>query len=130
MSLELSKVIKTYVELRDKKAALVKAHNEKIAQLDAVVDKLDAWLLQHMDAAGTRTLASPEGYGTAYIQIKMRAKCNDWPSLWGHIQQTGNFDLLEKRVSSTAVAKYFEENNALPAGVDVSQEREVVVRRG
>lgn len=130
MSLDTSGIIQKYVQLRDKKSELKKKYDNDVAMVDAVLEKMEAWLLGKMDEAGTSQLASPEGYGTAYQQLKVRANCTDWPSFWGFIQQSGRFDMLEKRVGNKTVQDYFTEVGELPPGINIHQEREVVVRRG
>lgn len=54
------------------------------------------------------------------VQLVMKERFNaaDWPTLHKHIQQTGMFELLQKRLADTAVKEYREVNNGvLPDGV-------------
>lgn len=40
----------------------------------------------------------------------------DWPAFWGFIQQTGSFEMLQKRLADKAVTEYTEANG-LPPGI-------------
>lgn len=54
------------------------------------------------------------------VQLVMKERFNaaDWPTLHKHIQKTGMFELLQKRLADTAVKEYREVNNGvLPDGV-------------
>ena len=120
-------VIKAYVKLRDQRSEL---RQEYAAQDDALkekMDKLEAYLLQNMQATGTTQLGSP--HGTAYQQVTMKGNCSDWPSFWGFIGDTGRFDMMEKRVAVKAIQTYYEETGELPPGVNINPELKIIVRR-
>jgi hypothetical protein len=42
------------------------------------------------------------------------AEAGGWPALWERIRTTGEFDLLQKRLSSRAVRERFDAGDALP----------------
>lgn len=61
----------------------------------------------------------------AQIVLKPTPRVADWPTFHDYIQKSGRFDLLQKRVSDTAVKAMWEENDAVPGverfnAVDVS----------
>lgn len=128
MTASADTVIAAYVKLRDKKHAAQATFNKYVSELDAKMDRLEAWLLENMDKMGASQFKADAG--VAYVQVKTKASCSDWPLLWNHLKENGRFDLLEKRLSSKTVGQYLEETGELPPGVNVSRERSVVVRKG
>lgn len=61
----------------------------------------------------------------AQIVLKPTPRVADWPSFHGYVQKTGRFDLMQKRVSDTAVKDMWEAGEAVPGverfnAVDVS----------
>lgn len=120
-------VIAAYVKLRDARSELKKKFDAEDYILKEKMEKLEAFLLSAMNTTNTTQLGS--AHGTAYKQITMRAGCTDWPSFWAFQQETGRFDMTEKRVASKAVQTYYEETGQLPPGLNINQEMKVVVRR-
>lgn len=120
-------VIAAYVKLRDKRAELRKEYTDKDDELVGKMDKLEVYLLGQMKATGTTQLGS--SHGTAYQQVVMKGNCSDWPSFWGFLADTGNFDMVEKRVSVKKVQEYYEQTGELPPGVNINPELKVIIRR-
>lgn len=120
-------VIAAYVKLRDKRAELKKAYADEDEALKTKMERLEVYLLENMQKTGTTQLGSE--HGTAYQQTTMKGNCSDWPSFWSWVAETGNFDFIQKRVSVAAIQQYYEENNELPPGVNVTPELKVIVRR-
>lgn len=116
-----------YVELRDKRSALKKKYDAADKEMVDVMDKIEAWFLKKMGDAGTDTIKNDAG--TAYIQVKKRYSAADWPGYWAWLRENNRLDMLEKRVSATAVKEYEAEYKELPPFLNVSAEREVVIRR-
>ena len=120
-------VIAAVIKLRDTRAELKKRYDTEDGVLKEKMEKLEGYLAQVMQDTNSTQLGSK--HGTAYTQINMKASCSDWPSYWSFIQETGRFDMLEKRVGSTAIKDYYNETGDLPPGINISQEMKVVVRR-
>ena len=120
-------VIQAYVKLRDARSELKQQFDNKDSELKAKMERLEVYLLETMQKAGATQLGS--AHGTAYQQTSMHASCSDWPSFWAFQQESGRFDLTEKRVATKAIQTYYEENGELPPGVNIAQEIKVVIRR-
>lgn len=127
MTVKTETIIQAYVDLRDKRSALKKKFEAMDEELVSKMDKLEGALLKRLNEAGAESLKTEAG--TAYIQLKKKASCADWPSFWQWIVDNGRPDMLEKRVSASTVKEYEEENKELPPFLNVITEREVVVRR-
>lgn len=127
MTINTDTLIAKVVELRDRRSVLAKAFKEKDEALKEGMDKLEAALLKRLNEAGSDSFKTDSG--TAYIQVKNRYSAADWTGYWAWLRENNRLDMLEKRVSSTAVSAYFEEHGELPPFLNMSSEREVVVRR-
>jgi len=66
------------------------------------------------------TLPKSEASGVAgkiarvSVIIKEIAQVNDWDKLYAHIEKTGNFDLLQRRVTDAAVKDRWEDGKEVP----------------
>jgi hypothetical protein len=50
----------------------------------------------------------------ASVITKIIPTVNDWDELYKHIKKTGNFELLQRRLSETAVKERWEEKKVVP----------------
>lgn len=120
-------VINAYLKLRDQRSQLKKEYDTNDTVLKDKMDKLDIWLMQQMQVANATQMGSV--HGTAYRQTVMKGNCSDWPSFWAFLQETGRFDMMEKRVAVKTIQTYYEETGQLPPGINVNPELRVVVRK-
>jgi hypothetical protein len=51
---------------------------------------------------------------TCGIKVTNVPLVEDWDTLWGYIQQTGEFDLVQKRISVTAWRARFDDGVTIP----------------
>ena len=86
----------------EKEAAEVKAYESKIR--DYIIDNL---------SKSDDTGASGLKY-RAQIVTKLQASVTDWTATHAYVQKTGRFDLLQKRISDTAVKAMWEEGETVP----------------
>ena len=114
----------TYVEL-------VKAH-EVLRELEtktnaqkAVVDALKSKLMQEMDEVGTTVVSAD--LGSVSIVETSVPTVRDWEAFYAHIMETGSWDLLQRRVSSTAWRSRLEAAQQVP-GVETFIQRSLRVR--
>ena len=120
-------VIRTYMKLRDQKAAIEGELKERIADLKGKMEKLEAYLKTQMDAQGLTSFKSD--YGTAFLTTTDYANVADWDAVLGFIRDNEAFDMLEKRVSKIAVRGYIESNKAVPPGITYGTKLEVNIRK-
>jgi len=50
----------------------------------------------------------------AEISQKDIAQVKDWPKFWAYIKRTGHFDLMQKRISDTAVKERWDRDITIP----------------
>jgi hypothetical protein len=124
----LERMIGAYMKIRDRRAEIKREYTEEDNELKRKHSLIEAALMKIMQDTGSDNL-SVKGLGMAYVTTKTYTKGKDWDALWKYIEESGNLDLLQRRISSKAVQEYMDANEGeLPPGVDVSQERAVVVR--
>ena len=120
-------VIRTYMKLREQKAAIEAQTKEQLVGLKHKLDKLEAYLKAQMDAQGLTSFKSD--FGTAFLTTTDYANVDDWDKTLTFIRDNEAFDMLEKRVSKIAVRGYIEENKAVPPGVTYGTKLEVNIRK-
>jgi hypothetical protein len=84
------------------------------------IDRIETALLAAMHDSGTTIYAS----SNATVEVKPRRvfKAADWEALFAHMGRTGEWDLVQRRLSSTAL---HERGDALPPGVVIDTFNEI-----
>lgn len=120
-------VIRTYMKLRDQKAAIEARVKDEVSTLKAKMEKLEAYLKAQMDAQGLTSFKSD--YGTAFLTTTDYANVADWDAVLDFIRGNEAYDMLEKRVSKIAVRGYIEQSKAVPPGINYGTKLEVNIRK-
>ena len=127
--MKLDELVANYIKLRDKKSQLKKQYDEKVAKVDAVMDKMEAIILKTFQDSGIDSARTDAG--TAYISTRTSATVANREELFQWIQE--DFEersiFLENRVSKVAVEQFKAANDDLPPGVNFRSELVVGVRR-
>jgi hypothetical protein len=127
MSLTIDQVISAYLKLRNKKEAIEAETKDKVKGIKEQLLKLEAWIKEKADADGVTSFKTE--HGTAFLTTTDYANVADWDSVLGFILENEAFDMLEKRVSKTAVRGYIEATKAVPSGVNYGTRIDVNVRK-
>jgi len=125
--LNVGDVIRTYMKLRDQKAAIEGEVKERVSDIKAKMEKLEAFLKAQMDAQGLTSFKSD--HGTAFLTTTDYASVADWDSVLDFIRTNEAYDMLEKRVSKMAVRGYIEQTKAVPPGINYGTKLEINVRK-
>ena len=124
----LGRLLGAYNEMRDQRTTNKRAFEERDNQIKANMAQVEVALMRMMKEVGSDNLKI-KGLAQAYLTTKTFAGAKDWDALWKYIEESGNLDLLQRRISKKAVLEYMEANDGdLPPGVNVTTERAVVVR--
>lgn len=123
----VDEVIAAYVKLRDKKAAIEAKAKEEVATVKEKMIKIETWLKAQADEQGVTGFKTEAG--TAFITTTDFANVADWDAVVQWVKENDAYDLLERRVSKTAVRGYLEANSELPHGVNYGTKVEMNVRR-
>jgi hypothetical protein len=127
MTVNVDQVVAAYMKLRDQKAVIKKEADEKIDEIETKLDKLEKWIKVKADADGVTSFKTP--HGTAFLTTTDFANVEDWDATLNFIKKNDAFDMLERRVSKTAVRAYIELNKSVPAGVNYGTRLDVNVRK-
>ena len=126
--MKMSDAVSLYIQLRDKKAQMKADFDAQVAPLQEKMDKLEAKLLEVFNQTGMDSVKTE--FGTAYATVRTTASVADRESFMDYVKANEEWALLEVRVSKTAVEQFRSANdNELPPGVNVREERVVNVRR-
>ena len=126
-ALTIDVVIDHYVKLRDRKSALKAEYDKQVKEVELKMNKFEAYLLQQADAQGVTSFKTKNG--TAFVTTVDMANVADWDAVLKFIKDNNAWDMLEKRVSKTAVRQYIEATKAIPSGVNWATRLDVNVRR-
>ena len=126
--MDLDKLIRVYVKIRDEKTKLTKDYQEQIAKLDESLDKISQELLTYCketNQEGGRTES-----GTFYRTVRSKFWTSDWEAMHKFIRDTGELGLLEKRIQQTNMRAWLEDNpQKVPPGLNTNSEYAIVVKK-
>lgn len=128
-TVDLAKIAATYIKIRDAKSDLKREMEAKIAELDGQLEKLEGFMLSHLNAHGMDSVRTAGG--TFYRQEDIRPNIVDDQLFYGWIKEHDAFDALERRVKKTFISEFMEthEGGLPPPGINVSREYVVRVRK-
>jgi len=127
MTLTVDSVIAGYLRLRVQKQEIEAKAKEQTAAIDANMDKLEAWLKLKAEETGVTSFKTD--HGTAFLTTVDFANVADWDAVLNHIKTTDAYDMLEKRVSKTAVRAFIEMHRTVPPGINYGTKLEINVRK-
>ena len=123
----VDKVISTYINFRNQKEAIESESKAKVKEIKEQMAKLEAWLKEKADQDGVDSFKTANG--TAFLTTTDFAQVADWDAVLSFIKDNEAFDLLEKRVSKTAVRGYIEADKSVPAGINYGTRIDINVRK-
>jgi hypothetical protein len=123
----INDAVAAYMKLRSQKDAIEASVKEDLTKIKTKMDKLEAWLKSEMDKQGLTSVKSK--FGTAFLTTTDYANVESWDATLKFIRENEAYDMLEKRVSKTAVRGYIEQNKVVPPGVNYGTKLEVNVRK-
>lgn len=120
--MNIKDLIDMYVETknaREELSAQVKEKTEKLTRLEGDIMAL-------MSDAGITKAASDKVSCT--MRMSKHPAIDDWQAFYGYVAETSQFELLHKRLSSTAFRERWEAGEVIP-GTSVSEVWELTVVR-
>jgi hypothetical protein len=127
MSFTVEQVVETYLKLRRKKEAVENETKDRVAGLKAKMTMLESWLMQKADEDGVTSFKTTAG--TAFVTTTDFANVADWDAVLTFIKENDAFDMLEKRVSKTAVRAHMDETGDVPPGITYGSKIGINVRK-
>ncbi len=125
--MKIDELLAKYVQLRDKKQELDKAHKEKMAKFTDVMRKIECHLLDYFQDTGVDSVKTEAG--TAYRTIRTTATVADRDIFLEFVRDNDAWAFLESRANKSAVEQYLDEHQELPPGVNVNRIATVNIRR-
>jgi hypothetical protein len=126
--MDIDKMVKAYVKIRDAKDILTNEYEAKKAELDASLNTIEQALLDHCKATGQD--GGKTGAGTFTRTVKTRYWTSDWDSFYKIVLEHSVPQLLEQRIAQGNFGKFIADNPGLmPAGVNVDKKYAITVRR-
>jgi len=127
MGVSVDSVVATYMTLRKQKEAIEAEAKDRVAEVKAKMEKLEAWIKVQADTMGVTSFKTP--HGTAFLTTTDYANVADWDVMLSFIKDNDAYDMLEKRVSKIAVRGYIEQTKSVPPGVNYGTKLEVNLRK-
>lgn len=124
--LKVDDLIQMYRDCRDQLASDRKGYKAREARIKTHLSIISMSLRDMGDTLGVDTFSTTAG--TAYRNKKEKFTIPRWEELVGYIQSTGNFHILQKRVSPLAVKEIRSTDGSLPDGLESIVEVEFAVR--
>lgn len=103
------------LRMKEVKAAIEKQFGKELEKLQAEEKALEEYLINSVP----KSLATGVAGQLCRVTVKTKEvpTVKDWDVLYKHIKKTGDFDLLGRSVSKTAVQQRWDANKAVP-GID------------
>ena len=96
--------------------ALIKAQmdglNKRLKEFREALDQVDRLLLKKMDNEGLSRTAND--MASVSINEDIVPDVTNWDKLYEHVQETGDFSLIQRRVSSTAYRELLKLGEQVP----------------
>jgi hypothetical protein len=108
ISSHLPDLVANYINARAERLALEKKVEAMVEQETMLKDTIIA---QYRESGITKLGTE---FGTVKMNELIEPVATNWPEVWDYIRQTGEFDLLHKRLANIAVKARWEEGKEIP----------------
>jgi len=127
VSAKIKKWVEGYVKLREDKAEMEERHREELAPIKALMAKIEARMLEHMNDEGATSIKTEAG--TAYKAVRTSTSVADRSAFMDFVIEHEAWEFLETRANKSAVVAYKEEHDDLPPGLNWREQVVVNFRR-
>ncbi len=117
-----SAIISQMVEIRNERRRI----RERDQELTDKWRSLEMELLTRLDEQGMLKASTDDG--TASITTTTLPNVTDWDALHAHIQETGDFHLLQRRPAAAAFRELHAAGEQIP-GIDAYEKRAISLRK-
>lgn len=122
------KLTLAYIKMRDKRAELLKVYEAEDAKIQAQMEMVEDELKKMCDEIGADSIKT--SHGTVYRSVRTQYQVNDWDSMYKFVMEHNIPQVLFKRVSTTNMKQFLDENpNLMPIGMNIDNKYTVTVRR-
>jgi arsenate reductase-like glutaredoxin family protein len=125
---QADKLADVYIKMRDKRKELSAAFEEQDSRIEAQMDMVAEELLKLCKSIGADSIKTQAG--TVFRSVRTRYETTDWESMYNFILEHDIPQVLERRISTTNMKQFLDENPALmPVGMNINNKYTVTVRR-
>jgi hypothetical protein len=124
---QLDTIVERYVQLRDRKEQMNKAHEEKLAPLNEAMKRLEGAILGNLQAQGAESFRTKAG--TAYLKNTVSITTADKLAFTNWLHETGNWDTADIRPAKVAIEEFRKDNDDIPPGLNWKESVSVGIRR-
>lgn len=118
------RLVKAYIKIRDARKELSQQDQKLEEQQHMIQDKL----LEICKDTGAESLRTE--FGTVTKRVSKQYWTHDWESFYKFIKEHDAFPLLQRRIATTTMTQFLEENPDLhPPGLNVDASYAISVRR-
>jgi len=108
ISSHLPDVVDSYIAIRSHRLLADKAAAELKEQEEELKDTIIAKLREgNMTALGASN-------DLVKMSVTSEPVATDWPQIWEHVRTTGDFSLLHKRITTTAIKEQWADGVVIP----------------
>lgn len=126
--ISVDRLVAVYIRMRDKRSQLLRDYEEADGEIKEQMQVIEDKLLELCKGIGADSLKTK--HGTVIRSVKTRYWTSDWQSMHKFILDHGVPDLLERRISQSALKQMLDENpDLMPPGVNVDSKYAVTIRR-
>lgn len=126
--LQADKLASAYIKMRDKRKELLAAYEEQDKKIEAQMIMVEEELLKICKSIGADSIKTPAG--TVFRSVRTRYETTDWENMYNFILEHNIPQVLERRISTTNMKQFLDENPTLmPVGMNVNNRYTVTIRR-
>jgi hypothetical protein len=125
---QADKLASAYIKMRDKRKELLAQYEEQDKKIEAQMILVEEELLKLCKDIGADSIKTQAG--TVFRAVRTRYETSDWESMYNFILEHDIPQVLERRISTTNMKQFLDENPTLmPVGMNVNNRYTVTVRR-
>jgi len=127
--IDVNKLVKVFVKMRDKKAELTAEFKAADDALQFQMDTVKRALLDYCKDNGVESVRTDAGM--FYRTVRSKYWTNDWERMGAFIVDNKCPDLLEKRIHQGNMQAFLQDNPDLrPEGLSIDSEYTITVKKG
>jgi hypothetical protein len=126
--IQADRLASAYIKMRDKRSELQKAFDEEDRKIEAQMEMVAEELLKLCKSIGADSIKTQAGL--VFRSVRTTYETTDWDSMYSFIKEHDIPQVLFKRISSTNMKQFLDENpNLMPVGLNINNKYTVTVRR-
>ena len=127
-TLENGQLISVYLATKVKRKELERELAEKLAPYKQLMENIETKLLERMLKEESQNITAATG-GTAYISTTYTAPIRDREAFLNFLIEKRAWELLDLKANAPAVRQFIQDEDAVPAGVELKPRVRVNIRK-